>query len=100
MLPATPVEDRLDHRQQPGTARIHHFMLILREKEGPHVDPISSFVDNLHIMSIIGFVKDNIIPAIPNCPEKSTSANVNFSLSFLVNLRQPVIKHISNTIRR
>jgi hypothetical protein len=89
MLPFTLDEDSPNDRHQPSTSNIHKFPLILRQEKGPHVDLISSSVHNLQKLIMTRIVKNNIIAAIPNCPNQRTDPYSNPFLSFFINTVEP-----------
>ena len=60
------------------------------------MDRRQSPVDDLQKIWHSHLVKDNIITAIPNCPNYRTNSYTNPRLSFFINSIQPITKHISN----
>jgi hypothetical protein len=60
---------------------------------------VRSSVDNLQKRRTICIVKDNIIPAIPDCPNQSTNSNSYSRFGYFVYPIQPISKHIFYIIR-
>jgi hypothetical protein len=75
MPPTTLAEDSLNDCHQSCTSRIHISPLVLWEKERPCIDPVCSSVDNLQKWGAVCIVKNNIVPAVPHCPDQSTNSN-------------------------
>jgi hypothetical protein len=66
MPPSSLVENILDNHVKAVASRNHAFPLILRKQETPKQDPVDHSVDNLQKIGRVYFVKNHIIPAIPN----------------------------------
>jgi hypothetical protein len=66
--PSSLVENILGNRKQEVAPSNHAFPLILREQETPKLNPVDHSMDNLQKISRIFFVKNKIIPTIPNRP--------------------------------
>jgi hypothetical protein len=65
----------------------------------PSSDPVRRSVDNLQKRRTICIVKDNIIPAIPDCPNQSTNSNSYSRFGCFVNPIQPFSEHVFNISR-
>jgi hypothetical protein len=94
MPPTTLAEDSLNDRHQSCASRIHKSPLVFWKEERPCGDPVRSLVDNLHKRIAICIVKNNIISAIPDCPNQGTDTNSNSCLGSFIYPLQPVTKHI------
>jgi hypothetical protein len=75
MPPTTLAEDSLNDRHQSCAFSIHKSLLVLWKKKRPSADPVCSSVDNLQKRRTYCIVKNNIILAIPHCPDQSTKSN-------------------------
>jgi hypothetical protein len=85
MPPTTLAEDSPNDRHQSCASRIHKPPLVFWEEQRPIGDLVRSFVDNLQKGRDICIVKDNIISAIPDCPNQDTNANSYPCLDRFVN---------------
>jgi hypothetical protein len=77
MPPTTLAEDSLNDRHQSCASSIHKSPLVFWKEKRPSTDPVRSSVDDLQKRRAICVVKNNIIPAIPHCPDQSTNSNSN-----------------------
>jgi hypothetical protein len=69
MPPTTLAKDSLNDRHQSCASSIHKSSLVLWKKKRPSADPVRSSVDNLQERRTFCIVKNNVIPAIPHCPD-------------------------------
>jgi hypothetical protein len=75
MPPTTLAEDSLNDRHQSCASSIHKSPLVFWKKKRPSVDPVRSSIDDLQKRRTFCIVKNNIISAIPHCPDQSTNSN-------------------------
>jgi hypothetical protein len=94
MPPTTLVEDSLNDRHQSCAPSIHISPLVLWKKKRPKVDPMCSSVDNLQEGETVCIVKNNIIPAVPHCPDQSANTNSYSCFGIFIDPVQPITKHI------
>jgi hypothetical protein len=99
MPPTTLAVDSLNDRHQSCASRIHMSPLLLWKEVRPSTDPVGSLVDNLQKGRTASVVKDNIVTAVPYCPDQSANPNSNSSFGCFINPVQPITKHVLNISR-
>jgi hypothetical protein len=85
MLLAILAEDNPFNRHHKIGPSIHTFLLVRKKEEGPHVNPINSYVNNLQERNKSIVIENNIISIIPNCPIRGTNSHIYMSFFYLIN---------------